>query len=62
MNPIIARYDGNEFTVADHDLSPNDFKAVLAEQFPELTNGTVRVTDGDEVTYWDYAVVAGNKG
>ena len=59
---IIARYDGNEFPVEDADLEPNDFKEVLATEFPELTNATVRVTETEEVIYWDYAVVAGQKG
>lgn len=62
MNPIIARYDGNEFPVEDRNLTPNEFKRVLADEFPELTNGTVRVTETADATYWDFAVVAGNKG
>ena len=59
---IIARYDGSEWPVETAGLEPNDFKEVLATEFPELTNATVRVTELDEVIYWDYAVVAGQKG
>ena len=59
---VIARYDGNEFPVHEPEIGPQGFRDALATHFPELVNGVWTVNVVDNVTYWDYARVAGNKG
>ena len=60
--PIIARYNGEEIPVESTDLSPAEFGEVLAEEWPELSNARVMVQETDDMTVWNYSVVAGNKG
>lgn len=60
--PVFARYNGESIPVDQEGLTPGQFKEVLMEVFPELGNATHRVSETDTAIYWDYAVVAGNKG
>lgn len=59
---VIARYDGTEFPVQEPEIGPQGFRDALAQHYPELTGATWRISQVGDVTYWDYAVVAGNKG
>jgi len=61
--PVYARYNGEEIPVdTAGGVTPRLFGEVLSEEFPELANSTVRVSETDDATYWDFAVTAGNKG